>query len=103
VDAIVNPAGLTPNTYQGTLTSTPNVGSTQTVGVTLTVTSTTGNGNKCDVNQDGVVDVLDGQIMVNEALGALPPNNDLNSDGLVNVVDLQIVLNAALKLGCSAH
>jgi hypothetical protein len=50
-----------------------------------------------------VVNVLDGQLMVNEALGVLPANNDLNLDGVVNVVDIQIVLNAALNLGCSAH
>jgi hypothetical protein len=103
VNAIVNPAGLAPSTYQGTLTFTPSTGSVQTVSVTLTVTGSTGNGNKCDVNQDGVVNVLDGQLMVNEALGVLPANNDLNLDGVVNVVDIQIVLNAALNLGCSAH
>lgn len=66
-------------------------------------TASTGKGNRCDVNQDGVVNVLDAQIMVNEGLGAIPANNDLNQDGVVNVVDIQIDINAALGLGCSAQ
>jgi RHS repeat-associated protein len=40
---------------------------------------------------------------VNEALGAASPVNDLNNDGIVNAVDIQVVLNAALSLGCSAN
>jgi hypothetical protein len=58
--------------------------------------------NKCDVNLDGVVNVLDAQQMINEALGVIAAGNDLNQDGVVNVVDLQIVINAALGLGCAA-
>ena len=35
-------------------------------------------------------------------LGAAPAVNDLNGDGVVNVVDVQIVFNGALGLGCTA-
>jgi hypothetical protein len=55
----------------------------------------------CDVNNDGLVNAVDGQMEINEALGAHAPGNDLNADRVVNVVDIQIVLNAALGLGCS--
>ena len=40
LNAIVNPNGLSPNTYQGTLTFTPTPGVVQTVNVTLIVTDT---------------------------------------------------------------
>jgi hypothetical protein len=56
----------------------------------------------CDVNRDGVTNVADVQLIINEALGLSPPANDLNHDGVVNVADVQIVINAALGLGCSA-
>jgi len=54
----------------------------------------------CDINGDGAVNVVDVQLIVNEALGVAPPVNDLNHDGAVNVADVQIVINAALGLGC---
>jgi len=56
----------------------------------------------CDVNQDAVVDVVDVQGVINEALGVTPSINDLNQDGTVNTVDIQLVMNAALGLGCGA-
>lgn len=31
------------------------------------------------------------------------PVNDLNGDGVVNVLDVEIVINAALGLGCAAQ
>ena len=46
--------------------------------------------------------MTDVQKAINEALGVAPAVNDLNGDGIVNVVDLQIVINAVLGLGCSA-
>jgi len=42
------------------------------------------------------------QAIINQALGVTAPVNDLNADGLVNVVDLQIVTNAAMGQSCSA-
>jgi hypothetical protein len=58
--------------------------------------------NLCDVNQDGIVNVSDVQLIVNEALGVAPPVNDINQDGVVNVVEVQLVIHAALGLGCPA-
>lgn len=57
---------------------------------------------KCDVNQDGAVNVADAQLMLNGSLGVIRAPNDLTADGVVNVVDVQIVINASLGLGCSA-
>jgi len=54
----------------------------------------------CDVNQDGITDVVDVQRIVNEALGISPAVNDLNQDGAVNVADIQKAINATLGLGC---
>jgi sugar lactone lactonase YvrE len=54
----------------------------------------------CDLNGDGSVNVADVQLIINEALGAIPPIHDLNHDGVVNVADVQIVINAALGMGC---
>ena len=63
---------------------------------------TVGATSKCDVNGDQAVNVVDVQLIINEALGIVPAVHDLSGDGLVNVVDVQIVINAALGLGCSA-
>jgi len=57
----------------------------------------------CDINQDKSINVGDVQRAIDEALGALPANNDLNGDGAVNVVDIQIEINASLGLGCTAQ
>jgi uncharacterized repeat protein (TIGR01451 family) len=68
---------------------------------TLTVNQA-GLPSPCDVNQNGVTNVLDVQQEINEALGAGPPNNDLNLDGVVNAVDVQIDINAVNTLVCLA-
>src|SRR5439155_17911784 len=54
----------------------------------------------CDVNKDGVVNVLDVQLIANQVLGVIPATSDINGDGAVNVLDLQLGVNAALGLGC---
>jgi hypothetical protein len=72
------------------------------VSVAVTQAGAQGATNLCDINKDGVVNVLDVQLMIRQALGVLAPLNDLNGDGIVNVVDVQIDSNAALNLGCSA-
>ena len=56
----------------------------------------------CDVTGDGVANIADVQLEINQALGVAAAGNDLNNDGAVNVVDVQIVINAALGLGCAA-
>jgi WD40 repeat protein len=55
----------------------------------------------CDLNQNGSINVVDVQALINEALGVASAINDLNGDGVVNVLDVQIVANAALNLGCT--
>jgi trimeric autotransporter adhesin len=71
------------------------------VGVAVTQAAQ-GAANLCDINKDGVVNVVDVQLMIKQALGVLGPLNDLNGDGVVNVIDVQIDSDAALNLGCSA-
>ncbi len=55
----------------------------------------------CDVNQDGQVNIQDLQLVLDEILGALPPNDDINGDGQVNDLDLRMVINALLGKGCT--
>jgi hypothetical protein len=57
---------------------------------------------RCDLNQDGLTNVIDAQAVVNEALGNAQATDDLNVDSVVSVVDVQIVIDAALSLGCAA-
>ena len=58
--------------------------------------------DKCDVNGDGRVDILDNQEVVNQVLGNIPrtPAGDINGDGVYNVLDVQAVVNASLGGGC---
>ena len=49
-----------------------------------------------DLNGDGVVNVADVQMIINEALGVARASHDLNHDGVVSVADIQLVGNAAL-------
>jgi len=44
------------------------------------------------------VNVVDVQMIINEAMGVTPAIHDLNGDGVVNVVDVQMEINAALGL-----
>lgn len=54
----------------------------------------------CDINGDSVINILDVQSMINQALGVIAAVDDLNHDGVVNVADVQKEINAALGLGC---
>jgi hypothetical protein len=54
----------------------------------------------CDVNGDGTSNVVDVQIMVNQALLLTACKNDLNRDGFCNIVDVQRVINSALGSSC---
>jgi probable HAF family extracellular repeat protein len=95
------PLNATLNTgNSGSLTVT--VTSTSNMSETAQATVMIGAGSPCDVNQDGKTNILDVQMMVDEALGTDAPNNDLSGDGVVNVVDIQIDINAVLMLGCEA-
>jgi hypothetical protein len=53
----------------------------------------------CDVNNDGVVNISDLQLVINQVLGTAPATSDINGDCVVNGVDVQIVKNAILGLG----
>jgi hypothetical protein len=59
--------------------------------------------NACDIDRNGLNNVADVQLIVNQALGTSRAINDLDQDGVVTVVDVQIVINAALLLPCTAH
>jgi hypothetical protein len=94
--------GLPPGTYYFAVTAYNTSGLesgysnevSQTINGTLTTT-------KCDVNSDGVTNVLDLQIMINAILGiqTIPAGKgDLNGDGRVDVLDLQILGNVILGI-----
>ena len=67
-------------------------------GVTGNISATTCD---CDMNHDGVVNIVDVQMIVNQVLGISPATCDLNGDGKIDIVDVQIVVNASLGLGCN--
>ncbi len=54
----------------------------------------------CDLNQDGIFNLPDIQMTINQALGKNQPANDLNGDQVVNVVDFAIVTNSVLYGVC---
>lgn len=56
----------------------------------------------CDVNHDGVVNIVDVQNAVNQALGLSACTVDLDGDGKCAVADLQRVIVAALGGACSS-
>jgi hypothetical protein len=58
-------------------------------------------GGACDVGGEITVGIGDVQSIINQAIGTSPPLNDLNQDGVVNVTDVQIVMNAALGKACT--
>jgi probable HAF family extracellular repeat protein/uncharacterized repeat protein (TIGR03803 family) len=57
-------------------------------------------GSPCDINKDGVFNVSDVQLLMNQALGLASAVSDLNGSEAVTVVDVQIDIDAALDLGC---
>jgi hypothetical protein len=61
-----------------------------------------GSPSPCDINQDGVVNVVDVQLLIKQSLGLLTAANDLDGNRAVNVVDVQIDSDAVLQLGCLA-
>ena len=106
------PAGLSIDPNSATISGTPTAanGSPFSVQVTAAGNNLTLNRvysltifNHCDLSQDLQTSVSDVQMVVNEALGAVPPVHDLNQDNMVNVVDVQILINSAMGWGCAAH
>lgn len=56
----------------------------------------------CDIAQTASTNVVDVQLMIDEALGLAAPADDLNNDTTANITDIQIVINSALGMGCSS-
>jgi uncharacterized repeat protein (TIGR01451 family) len=54
----------------------------------------------CDFSGDQATNVVNVQLVIDEALGVIPAVHDLNHDGVVNMADVQKAINAALGLGC---
>ncbi|MBZ5634640.1 MAG: hypothetical protein LAO55_16075 [Acidobacteriia bacterium] len=74
--------------------------SATSAGLIVTVT-TTAAVSPCDLNADGVVNVVDVQLSANKALGSSAcGNGDLDGNGVCNVVDLQRLVIAALGGTC---
>jgi len=58
-------------------------------------------GSPCDLNSDGMVNALDVQLAVDQALGLTAcTTGDINHDGVCNIVDVQMVISAALGGSC---
>ena len=55
----------------------------------------------CDLNKDGVVNIADVQMMVNEVLGTVPCTVNLDGTGKCDVADVQRVITAALGGTCN--
>jgi len=55
----------------------------------------------CEITGHNSVTVSDVQAIVNQGLGSSKAANDINQDGVVNVVDIQIVINAVLYSSCT--
>jgi hypothetical protein len=52
-----------------------------------------------DVNHDDIVNAIDIQLVINEALSLLPAaGGDINGDGEANAIDIQLVVNAVLGM-----
>jgi hypothetical protein len=85
------PAGATTGSVSVTTPSGTAASSTQ-----FTVNSSS---SRCDLNGDGMLNVLDLQLLINSVLG-IPgsPAGDLNRDGSTNVLDLQLLINVVLGL-----
>ena len=58
-------------------------------------------GPSCDLNSDGVVNLIDVQLAVKQALGTASCDSpDLNKDGVCDKADVRRVVDAALGKGC---
>jgi hypothetical protein len=55
----------------------------------------------CDINHDGVINIVDLQLVINQVLGLAACTISLNQPGVCNAVDVQIEVNAVLAGTCS--
>lgn len=66
----------------------------------LCAASTWAQSNPCDLNQDGVVNVIDGQLAINMTLGLLACTANIEGAGVCNSDVVTRVMNAALGGPC---
>ena len=79
----------------------PEAAATLQDGSALFITNSTGSDFiQGDLNDDGIVNILDVVLLVNIVLGNedFNPAGDMNTDGLINVLDVVILVNAILNL-----
>jgi hypothetical protein len=58
-------------------------------------------GGSCDLNDDGVVNIVDLQLEINAALGLAPCSaGDLDGNGSCNIIDVQRMVSASLGSPC---
>ena len=70
-------------------------------GILLLTCATGMRASRCDLNADGLVNVIDVQLGVNQALGiSACTTADLDANGQCNIVDVQRLINAALGGAC---
>lgn len=86
------PAQTPPDDILGRARGTqPDIGAFEFGGSTLS----------CDINGDSLVNIVDVQLSINQALGSTPCGGaDLSQDGVCNIVDVQRVINTALGAAC---
>jgi hypothetical protein len=68
---------------------------------TVSFLAASSGGGACDLNQDGVVNIVDVQLAVNMDLGLIPCPADING-GVCGPTLVQQIVNAALGEACSA-
>lgn len=56
--------------------------------------------SRCDVNGDGLTNITDVQLSVNQALGISACTADVNLDGRCDIQDIQRIVNTALGGAC---
>jgi hypothetical protein len=54
----------------------------------------------CDIGDQGTVDAVDVQLLLNEVLGLVAGTHDLNHDGVVNILDAQKEIQVVLGQAC---
>lgn len=69
-------------------------------GLTLCSFTFYGQGNRCDLNHDGKVDVADVQAAINMSLGVTPCTADIAGANVCDVVVVQRVIHASLGNPC---
>jgi hypothetical protein len=91
-------------THSLTANATDTSGNSATsASVTVTVSNASGPApvSSCDLNGDGVVNILDVQLAISQALGtAACTNADLQHNGQCNIVDIQRIIFASLGGTC---